>query len=1000
MEINENDVEIKNSDVIWESLYNDFEEITDTNKKHFNYIENSLYNFCKGVHSSEKANCNLKNRNNDIYGNNNCNKKNNEDNKLEQVQGYNITNSEENNNQLSIINNNDADYDNLKKKYISYGKIYKNENDYLKNNYVDNDSDYLKADTHISYNDFINSDKTRNSENLNVSFSNLSSELKKKTRAINNDVNNVNDVDNGRKNHNTNGNVKNVVSFMSEFENTKQNIDINKMRKNFLIKRKEDYTYLLSNKKIYDDSKSCRSEMLYSSRFSTFDNYKKKNSVPNKLKNNKNFDINTEFNFNYNNSAFSEINTSHIDIRNIEKNMNINITNLNSLERLDMLLKKKNNNLANNFNNGNPELSFFLNHEKNNNISRKALSQCANNDYKMYSYMLEKFDKIKNPQLTSTIEETDHNELINRSKKLLEISKKCLSENKNGEKKYNTNTFRDINSNNFNKKSQNFILSKLIRNCHSTDVPSVGAISTFNEKINPNNIIKNGEYEISDCKNEVSLVKQGSIHGGKHTYEHSGKNYINLKKGKDIIPSPSPIDVLSQIDDKEKEKCEKEYNKCLHHLFEAYDKEKIDDINMAENNILHRGNSSIMDADSYNLNKNINQDEIHNDKNENNKINITDCNESYISNLKGNSKTNVGISNNASDFENFDDKKSYLGLNFLFNDDTKGSKISDSIDKNKINGLKLFQKNKQNINNIKWEDKPSILNESKEDEATNDIENIYDLKNYEFNLDYQNFEENLKQSCEKKISDEIKMLKNKLINERIGINDDNNSISSKKNISNGNSIINLYENNKDNEAYTEKLKKEIIEYRDLEHIPDEYFNKNYNGNDLKLLFKENLFLQELCEKRKIRLQKYKIEKAKLCVEMKSLLTFNNNLSCTLKEKEAEITILKKEKEELESYLMKQLTNNTNNKYEFLKNFQLQHSINKQEKSAIFNTCSSNGYNMMLCDKNDAQLRYTNDNNSSVIKSYEDKIQELLIQIKMYQKKNSDLQEQLKIFMNE
>lgn len=101
-----------------------------------------------------------------------------------------------------------------------------------------------------------------------------------------------------------------------------------------------------------------------------------------------------------------------------------------------------------------------------------------------------------------------------------------------------------------------------------------------------------------------------------------------------------------------------------------------------------------------------------------------------------------------------------------------------------------------------------------------------------------------------------------------------------------------------------------------------------------------------------------------------------------------------------SYLMKQLTNNTNNKYEFLKNFQLQHSINKQEKSAIFNTCSSNGYNMMLCDKNDAQLRYTNDNNSSVIKSYEDKIQELLIQIKMYQKKNSDLQEQLKIFMNE
>ncbi|CDU15892.1 conserved Plasmodium protein, unknown function [Plasmodium yoelii] len=975
MEINENDDEKKNSDIIWESLYNDFEEITDTNKKHFNYIENSLYNFCKGVQFSEKDSCNLKDRNPDIFGND-------ENNKLEKVENYNIKDSDENNNQLAIINNNDSsDYENLKKKNILYGKIYKNE--YLKNNYIDNDSDYLKAETHISYNDFINSDKTRNSENLNLSFSNMSSELKKKTRTINNDPNgaiypnNPNDANysndanypnnpNGiRKNEIPNGNVRNVVSFMSECGNTKQNINIAKMRTEFFRKREEDYRYLLSNKKIYDDSKSCGTEMLYSSQFSTFDGYKKKNSVLNKLKNNKNFDINSEFNYNYNNNALNEKNGSDIskNVSDISKNVKTNINNLNSLEKLDILLKKKNYNLVNN---ENPELlSLFLNHEKNNNLSRKALSQCSNNDYKTYPCILEKFEKKKNPQLINTIEDNDHNELINRSKKLLEISKKCL----NDEKKYNKNTFTDVNSNNLNKKNQNFILSKLIRNCHSTSVPSVSAISTFSEKVGPNNNIINeyefgklkneyefdnikNEYEFGKLKNEVGLIKHGSsIHGREQdSYKYYGKNYIHLKKGKNIISSASQIDKLSQIEDKEKDKSEKEYNKCLYHLFEAYDKEKIDDMN--ENNILHRDNN-IIHADSHNLNKNNNQDVTYNNKNEDNKINITDCNELYISDLKGNNKTNVEISNNTSNFENFDDKKSYLGLNFLFNDDTKGSKIGDTVDKNK-----------QNINNI---------------------EQIYDLNKHEYNLNYKN--------CEQKISDEIKMLKNKFIEERAGINDDdnNNSVSS---------IINFRENNKDNELYTEKIKKEIIEYKNLEHISDEYFNKNYNGNDLKLLFKENLFLQELCEKRKIRLQKYKIEKAKLCVEMKSLLSFNNNLSCALKEKETEITILKKEKEQLENDLMKQLTNNSHNKYDFLTNFKLQNNINKQEKNASFNTCSSNSYNMMLCDKNDAQSHYTNDNNSSVIKNYENKIQELLIQIKMYQKKNSDLQEQLKIFMNE
>ncbi|SBS95652.1 nucleolar complex protein 2, putative [Plasmodium ovale curtisi] len=247
METNGTEDEVKNSEVIWESLYNDFEEITDTNKKHFNYIENSLYNFCKGVHSSSKSNYNLKNRTPDTYENNNSNTKNNENNKLE-LENYNVNNPEENNNQLAnlsndnklaITQNNGSDFGDLKKKYNSYGKIYNNENDYLKNNYVDNDSDYLKAETHIN--------------NLNTSLSHLSSELKKKAHTLN-------DMNNARKNHSLNNSTRNVVSFMSECGNTKKNINIDEMRKDFFRKREEDYSYLLSNKKIYDDAKSCGNE--------------------------------------------------------------------------------------------------------------------------------------------------------------------------------------------------------------------------------------------------------------------------------------------------------------------------------------------------------------------------------------------------------------------------------------------------------------------------------------------------------------------------------------------------------------------------------------------------------------------------------------------------------------------------------------------------------------------------------------------------------------------
>lgn len=211
------------------------------------------------------------------------------------------------------------------------------------------------------------------------------------------------------------------------------------------------------------------------------------------------------------------------------------------------------------------------------------------------------------------------------------------------------------------------------------------------------------------------------------------------------------------------------------------------------------------------------------------------------------------------------------------------------------------------------------------------------------------------------------------------------------------------------EKYLQNKKNDsVMGYREEIKISDEQkkaLDKSVNvinySNDVKRLFREKYFLQDLCEKRKVMIQKSKIENTKLNIEIKSLLSFNNNLSYALKEKDAEIKILKKQKEELEINLMKRVNNSTNNNhpnpYSFLNNSTHLSLYNDDKRNSI-----DNNYNV-LCNKSTSSsiiLNNMNDANETIIQSYEKKIQELTVQLKMYQTKNNDLQEQLKIFMNE
>ncbi|SBT79848.1 conserved Plasmodium protein, unknown function [Plasmodium malariae] len=170
-----------------------------------------------------------------------------------------------------------------------------------------------------------------------------------------------------------------------------------------------------------------------------------------------------------------------------------------------------------------------------------------------------------------------------------------------------------------------------------------------------------------------------------------------------------------------------------------------------------------------------------------------------------------------------------------------------------------------------------------------------------------------------------------------------------------------------------------------------------HAHDVKRLYREKYFLQDLCEKRKVMIQKSKIENTKLNVEIKSLLSFNNNLSYALKEKEAEIKILKKQKEELELNLMNRLKKNSsnNNQYSFLTNFtthqQEQKKDQKQLQKKQYNYSKDGKFcsnvdedddslisnRMMICNKNCTILSNVSDdsnNNTSIIQSYEEKIQ--------------------------
>ncbi|GAW81960.1 hypothetical protein, conserved [Plasmodium gonderi] len=206
-------------------------------------------------------------------------------------------------------------------------------------------------------------------------------------------------------------------------------------------------------------------------------------------------------------------------------------------------------------------------------------------------------------------------------------------------------------------------------------------------------------------------------------------------------------------------------------------------------------------------------------------------------------------------------------------------------------------------------------------------------------------------------------------------------------------------------------KKEKVPYEEEMKISDgqqkaldECYDMIKHSNDVKRLFREKNFLQDLCEKRKILIQKSKIENMKLNVEIKSLLSYNNNLSYALKEKDAEIKILKKQKEELEMNLMKRINNNGNTHYSPLTSFTTHQNFGRNGKSVYSDDTAESC--KLLSNRNTCSIlnnldhASSIDNNGGTIKCYEERIQELLVQVKMYQTQNSDLQEQLRIFMSD
>ncbi|SOV74600.1 conserved Plasmodium protein, unknown function [Plasmodium sp. gorilla clade G3] len=1062
------------NEVLWESLYNDFNEITDRNKKHFNYIENSLFNFCKGVSSNEELSYDLSNRRmTDIshLRKNNIGIKVNMNNLITQKSRIN-NNINENNNDGNNNKNNKQELNNVMLNNNINDEYEKESNFILK----DEDVEYIKNDTYISCTDIMNSEKTRNSDNFNNSYISSSANInvisKSGSNICDSANNNTNMKDLTDINHNNNNDDNNNITCNEEknnyflFNNNKDglrrsslfnlkskschnfslpddgfynyhnnNNNNNKSSSNYYISndfsknklrldnKYDDHTYLLSNKKIYDTYKERKSDKKFIT-FNTFDNHSE-GSVIFPMEKYRNFTLPSE---------------EKITSYNFLKKRN---STFDSLEKLDMLLKSKYKNISNKYNNNNNYNNNNINHNNNleseNPIADDAMSHsyscpkenikknhfiksflsCEHN-YKIDSVMSEiynrntEIDKSDESPLSERNAEIDnHSVLINRSKKLIEISKKCLS------------GYSDVASNNMNdlyinKKGDhvNNIYDNICNNFKREESVSKSLLfSDKNKQIETNEISQNGHDNNNNKNNFDHLLNNFENVGSSNGYDYVN-HMDNVQYSYDT--EEDEYEDYNNVDNDNDNFHGKKQKKRDHDINNDHIKQNI--CNLKVVNVINQNNNHNNDIISKFKEEHIEKNgkkintifEAYDKKNiTQGKENAFKYNSIYMNNTQGGDNNIHGVVNNG--HEKIEIKTEDVCSVIKEEED-----VLINIDRNNVLLDDDKKKEEKYVGNGGGVHTNISIKEEHDKNYVSDDHNIDDD-----DYIYEKLK-NCKHLREKDIIphvsdvdvEQVDYVGNVNVDEHVDDDYDHHDIEKRKNVDEkesssldetGSSARKIIMHPDFVEKYLQNKKNDsVMGYQEEMKISDEQKKAldksvsviNYS-NDVKRLFREKYFLQDLCEKRKVMVQKSKIENTKLNIEIKSLLSFNNNLSYALKEKDAEIKILKKQKEELEINLMKRVNNNTNNNnsnpYSFLNNSTHLSLYNDGKRNSIDNNCN------VLCNKSTSSsiiLNNMNDANETIIQSYEKKIQELTVQLKMYQTKNNDLQEQLKIFMNE
>ncbi|CAG9478176.1 unnamed protein product [Plasmodium vivax] len=1150
----------KGSDVLWESLYNDFNEITKTNKRHCNYIENSLYNFCKGVSSPDNLSYNLKNRSNesllfnhskDVAGVALAGREENEGSRDSPnrgtteggsaswsnlaIQAY-LNNEEEgeerfankDNDAKSVINHpvlqDGQKNDPLRRRHSSF-QVSKDcyDGQYVRNNLLDVDSEYLKNETYVSCNDVVNSEKTRHSEFQNNISGNA---LLREKRSASGENGGVADHLGGHLGNHSgvqfdapfrNGSMFNLMKYNAALKglgidggmglrngssigsSSHTHSNVNKGVSAFslsdqqhyesaksgrlqvtdpkgLFSKREDYTYLLSNKKMYDHlsvgerghsgdllgfsplesgarsavGSGARSGLgsgarsgLGSGRNVLFHNMNKYRHFP--VKSDESL---TCPSFSYRRSGLEGGllggKASMVDVGKLdgddandangeyhyeergsaqESRQKDQRASCNSLERLDQLLKSKCRHVSNS---KLSELDFLFKKKKKASSEhlRKSFISCDN--YKIDSVMSETFnrntemDKSESPP-SEQMGEASHNQLISRSKRLIEISKKCLS----GYSDVDHYDISELYARMDKSKRGTSVAGRSYSNV--MDEEECGSVLSAQKLIGKESALGNSyglAYNYTNGELEEVLC---SYVGGKRGSSEEEDSKGRMAEGRTTEGRMAEGQIA------EGRMAEEQNSKSVSKLLEAYDKDKISDVSAPLVSKAQRGNPQVEEPRrDRKMNKKSNRghsDDVVGGATRKG----AHSSESLYSNSQPNEErhfgehetvgriSRVGLSTPLCD--------GYDALGGTTEGKKKKKKKKSNLDSIADNAEKLLPPGGELKGNLEGsspkagfkmasikfpgdeeEDDDSPFGGDAHKGATDKHEEELHGKvnNDVYSYEVEQEEDEVGGSNniphgEDPISESVERGSHPK-------GGDTNSV-----ITNSSSARNVIKQAEFAKMYYNQ-KKEKVPYAEERKISDgqqkaleQCYDTINHANDVKRLFREKNFLQDLCEKRKVIIQKSKIENTKLNVEIKSLLSFNNNLSYALKEKEAEIKMLKKQKEELEINLMKRINNNGSTQYSLLSNFTSFPTLCKNERSTGVQSDSGTCHllrNRSSCtvlnniaDAN-ASVSSGGGNQAALIQSYEEKIQELLMQVKMYQTKNSDLQEQLRIFMNE